>query len=103
MLNERVHNIFHKYLDIRRLSARWVPRLLTLDQKRNRVKSCKEGLQLFRKNPQDFKRHFVSVDETWIHYYTPETNKQSKQWVTNGESAPKQAKTGPKSNVQMFV
>jgi hypothetical protein len=35
------------------------------------------------------------VDETWIHHYTPETKEQSKQWVPNGESAPKKAKTVP--------
>uniref|UniRef100_T1H985 Diacylglycerol lipase-alpha n=1 Tax=Rhodnius prolixus TaxID=13249 RepID=T1H985_RHOPR len=87
--NERVHNILHQHLDMTKLSARWVPRLLTLDQKRNRVKCCKDGLQLFQKNPQDFKRRFVTVDETWIHHYTPETKEQSKQWVTKGESAPK--------------
>ncbi|GBP18735.1 Putative uncharacterized protein FLJ37770 [Eumeta japonica] len=29
--NERVHHILHEYLDMRKLSARWVPRLLTLD------------------------------------------------------------------------
>ena len=92
---ERVHNILHQHLDMTKLSARWVPRLLTLDQKRNRVKCCKDGLQLFQKNPQDFKRRFVTVDETWIHHYTPETKEQSKQWVTKGESAPKKAKTVP--------
>uniref|UniRef100_T1IGK9 Transposase n=1 Tax=Rhodnius prolixus TaxID=13249 RepID=T1IGK9_RHOPR len=49
------------------------------------------GLQveLFQKNPQDFKRRFVTVDETWIHHYTLETKEQSKQWVTKGDSAPK--------------
>ncbi|XP_011165249.1 histone-lysine N-methyltransferase SETMAR-like [Solenopsis invicta] len=93
--NERVHNILHQHLDISKLSARCVPRLLTLDQKRNRVKCCKDGLQLFRKNTQNFKRRFVTVDETWIHYYTPETKEQSKQWGTKEESAPKKAKIVP--------
>lgn len=45
--NERVHNILHQHLDMKKLSARWVPRLLTLNQKRNRVKCCMDGLQLF--------------------------------------------------------
>lgn len=38
---------------------------------------------------------FVTVDVTWIHHYTPVTKEQSKQWVTKGESAPKEVKTGP--------
>ena len=38
-------------------------------------------------------RRFVTVDETWVHHYQPETKEQSKQWVASGESAPKKAKT----------
>ena len=32
--DERVCNILHEHLDMKKLSARWVPRLLTIDQKR---------------------------------------------------------------------
>ncbi|XP_014487341.1 PREDICTED: histone-lysine N-methyltransferase SETMAR-like [Dinoponera quadriceps] len=45
------------------------------------------------RNPKEFLRRFVTVDETWIHWYTPETKKQSKQWISPGERAPKKAKT----------
>ncbi|MCP6645975.1 hypothetical protein NL493_27890, partial [Klebsiella pneumoniae] len=69
---ERVHNILHQHLDMKKLSARWVPRLLTIDQKRGRVECCKNGLQLFQRNPQVFKRRFITVYKTWIHHYTPE-------------------------------
>ena len=34
ILNQRVYKILHQYLDMRKLSAKWVPRLLTVDQKR---------------------------------------------------------------------
>lgn len=98
---ERVHNILHKHLDMTKLSARWVPRLLTADQKRIRVNCSKEGLQLLEKNPEDFWRRFITVDETWIHYYTPETKEQSKQWVAKGEPAPKKAKTVPSAGKVM--
>ena len=33
------------------------------------------------------------MNETWIHYFTPETKEQSKQWISPGEPAPKKAKT----------
>ena len=41
------------------------------------------------------KRRFkaVTVDETWIYYYTPKTKQLSKQWVAPGGSAPKKAMT----------
>ena len=91
--NEWVHNILHEHLAMKKLSARWVPRLLTIDQKRNRMDISKECLSMFKRNEADYLRRFITVDETWIHYYTPETKKQSKQWMAAGESAPKKAKT----------
>jgi hypothetical protein len=36
--NERVGHIMHEELHMKKLSARWVPRLLTADQKRIRMK-----------------------------------------------------------------
>jgi len=31
---DRMHNILHKKLEMKKLCARWVPRLLTIDQNR---------------------------------------------------------------------
>lgn len=86
-------DILHKELGMKKLSARWVPRLLTVDQKRNRVTISKDCLDMFKRNPKEFLRRFVTVDKTWIHHYTPETKEQSKQWISTGERAPKKAKT----------
>lgn len=89
---ERVFNILHEHLHMKKLSARWVPRLLTVDQKRERVRLSLNNLRLFEQNSEEFLRRFITVDETWIHFYTPETKEQSKQWVEAGGSAPKKAK-----------
>lgn len=91
--NERVFNILHEHLGMKKLSARWVPRLLTVDQKRTRVTISKLCLDKFKCNSSEFLRRYVTVDETWIHYYTPETKEQSKQWTSPNERAPKKAKT----------
>ncbi|XP_044753550.1 histone-lysine N-methyltransferase SETMAR-like [Coccinella septempunctata] len=98
---ERVHNILHQHLKMKKLSTRWVPRLLTVDQKRNRVTTSKECLHLFKANTNQFLRRFVTVDETWIHHYTPETKEQSKQWTSPGERAPKKAKAVPSAGKVM--
>ena len=76
-----------------KLSARWVPRLLTPDNKYNRETTSEQCLTLFKRNPKEFLRRFVTDDEKWIHWYTPETKEQSKQWTSLGERAPKKAKT----------
>ena len=48
---ERVGYILHEEFDMKKLCARWVPRLLTADQKRIRMKQC---LERFNKNKTDF-------------------------------------------------
>lgn len=90
---ERVRNILHNHLDMNKLCARWVPRLLTVDQKLIRKNISTANLALFRRNPTEFYRRFITVDETWVHHYTPESKEQSKQWVGAGEPTPKKAKT----------
>ena len=72
-------HILHEILGMRKLSARWVPRLLSPDNKLNRETTSEQCLTLFKRNPKEFLRHFVTVDETRIYWYTPETKEQSKQ------------------------
>ena len=88
-----VGHILHEILGMREVSARWVSRLFTPDNKRNRENTSEQCLTLFKRNPKEFLRRFVTVDETWIHWHTPETKEQSKQWISPGERAPKKAKT----------
>ncbi|XP_011052032.1 PREDICTED: uncharacterized protein LOC105144677 [Acromyrmex echinatior] len=77
---------------MKKLSARWVPRLLTIDQKQQRVDDSTVGLALLQRNRADFFRPFVTMDETWVHYHTPESNRQSAEWLKSHESRPKRPK-----------
>lgn len=61
---ERVHNILREKLGMRKLSARWVPRLLTVEQKRNCVTTSEHCLNMFKHNSKEFLRRYVTVDET---------------------------------------
>lgn len=98
---ERVGHILHKELKMKKLCARWVPHLLTIDHKRTRMRVSQECLDRFNKNKTDFIRRFITMDETWVHHYTPETKQQSKQWTEAGCSAPKKAKTIPSAGKVM--
>lgn len=84
-----VVSILNKYLDMKKLSARCLPRLLTVDHKRVRVLISKLNLARFQRNPEEFMRRFVTVDETWVHHYTPQTKEQSKQCASVAERAGK--------------
>ena len=86
-------NILHEDLGMRKLTAKWVPCLLIIDQKRYRVRDSKSYLDLFKCNPIDFSRRIVTIDETWIHHFTPESKQQAKQWVGPSGTAQKQADT----------
>ncbi|KAG5339771.1 SETMR methyltransferase, partial [Acromyrmex heyeri] len=86
--------ILHKQLGMKKLLIRWVPCLLTVDHKRDRVTISKQCLQMFQRNPDKFLCRFITVDETWIHYFSSETKEQSKQWTSPwNEPAPKKTKT----------
>ena len=80
----KVITILHEKLSMKNLSARWVPRLLIVENKRNCLADSMVGLALFRRNPSEFLRQYITVDETWIHFYTPETKEHSKQWTLPG-------------------
>jgi hypothetical protein len=51
---ERVGYILHEELEMKKLCARWVPCLLTADQKRTRMKISGQCLERFNKNKTDF-------------------------------------------------
>ena len=43
----------------------------------------------------------MTVDETWVHYYEPENNAQSRQSVGSGSPRPKKFKTQPSAGKVM--
>ena len=51
---ERVGSIIHEDLDMRKLSAKWVPKCLNADQKRQRFQSSEQLLEFLRGDPNDF-------------------------------------------------
>ena len=51
-----VVSILKDHLGMKKLSARWVSRLLTIDHKRNRVTTSIECLALFNRNKDEFLR-----------------------------------------------
>ena len=83
-----VHLILKKHLKVRKISARWVPHLLTDEQKRQRVKVAKKLHQMF---PNYDKKQFANVvtgDETWVHYFEPVRKVSNKIWATKHSKRP---------------
>jgi len=70
---ERFGSVIHEDLDMRKFSAKWVPKCLDADQKRQRCQSSEQLLEFFRRVPNDFLSRLVTMDETWLYHYDPET------------------------------
>jgi len=44
---------------------------------------------------------FITMDETWIHHYTPESKQHSKEWTEAGCSVPKKTRSIPSARKVM--
>jgi histone-lysine N-methyltransferase SETMAR len=90
-----VSTILHDKLGMSKVSARWVPRLLTAENKALRVELAQQLSDKFSADPQQFLSRLVTGDEVWIHCYDPETKQQSMQWVHKGSPPPLKFRTQP--------
>ena len=78
---------------MKKLYSKWVPRLLTVEQKQQRIHDSERCLKLFTRNKKDFLRRYITMNETWIHHFTPESKRASAEWRGEGKSRPKRPKT----------
>jgi len=85
-----VQRIMADNLNMRRISARFVPRLLSDDQKAFHVSVCSEPKQQAR-DDSNFISNIITGNETWVYGYDPETKQQSSQWKSPNLPPPKKA------------
>lgn len=71
-----IDKILVHHLGYSKVCARWVPRQLTADHKRQRIEAAREFLQAYETDDEEFLDSIVNGDETWVHYTTPETKQQ---------------------------
>jgi len=61
---EWVGSIIHENLDMRKLSAKWLPKCLKADQRRQRCQSSEQLWNFFRRESNDFLSRLVTMDGT---------------------------------------
>ena len=76
---ELVENILHNELGMSKVLTRWVPRLLTPDQKLTRLVMSEANLARFETDSDRFVERFLTQDECWVHHFEPGTKRQSMQ------------------------
>ena len=86
-----VHIIICEELKMRKICAKFVPRVLRDDQKERRCHNSREMVELINSDPAVLDA-LVTCDESWIYCYDPETKRQSSQWKHAGSPRPKKAR-----------
>jgi len=87
--HEQHGSIIHEDLDMWKLSAKWVPKCLNVDQKHQWCQSSEQLLEFFWRDQHDFLSQLVTMDETWFYHYDPETKQQSMEWWHSDSPRPK--------------
>ena len=97
-----VHIIFREELKMRKICAKFVPRVLREDQRERRCNDSKEMVELINSDPQVLDA-LVTCDESWIYCYDPETKRQSSQWPHAGSPRPKKARQSKSTQKLMMI
>ncbi|CAH1988070.1 unnamed protein product [Acanthoscelides obtectus] len=77
-----IQKILHEELGVRKLVSRWIPNLLTEEQKAARVNWCQKTFDRINSGNSKNVYSIVSGDESWIYCYEPENKRHvSKKMV----------------------
>ena len=75
-----VQTILKKRLDLRKVCARWVPHLLTKEQKTQNLKCARELLKTYKCCNSRVISNLLTGDETWVHMFEAQRRADNKQW-----------------------
>ncbi|XP_047987147.1 histone-lysine N-methyltransferase SETMAR-like [Leguminivora glycinivorella] len=87
-----VRRILHEHLGMNKVSARWVPKLLSAIQRQRRVECARSFLALCEVNPTRVLESIVTGDKTMVLYFDPLSKMESMEWRRPEEGAPLKAK-----------
>jgi histone-lysine N-methyltransferase SETMAR len=88
--NSSVQTTLKEDLNMRKLCAKIVPKVLTDNQIQGRVECCNDWIE----SAQDphLRERVITGDEAWIYEYDPETKRQSEEWKHPGLPRTKKAR-----------
>ncbi len=87
-----IHHTLKEDLNLSKKSARWVPKLLTEEMKKERVRASEAFLAMIHPRSMAMLENIVTMDESAVSFHTPEPKQQSKQWLKKGKPGPIKAK-----------
>ena len=87
-----VQRVLHDDLGLGKLSARWVPHILTSENKGVRLEYAQQLKENFKNCDEKTLSKIVTGDETYIYFYEPFRKEQNKSWLPKGASRTKIAR-----------
>jgi len=96
-----VHTILTADLGLRSVSAKFMLKLLTMEQKQLRLEIAQNMLDCVE-NDSNFLNTMITGDESWVYGYDPETKAQSSQWKHSLSLRPKKARQ-VHSNIKVLL
>lgn len=86
---DNIYSISMKYFGLRKISAQWLPHLLTKKTPNTvRVDKCRKLLKFYKQMQKRRLSDVVTGDETWTHYFEPQRIVDNKMWLTKKANAP---------------
>ena len=76
----KAQEILTSKLELKRVCARWVPRLLQPEQKRVRVQICRDLTSRYAEEGDGFLNRLMTCNGTWFHFFESDSNQQSSVW-----------------------
>jgi histone-lysine N-methyltransferase SETMAR len=98
-----IFKILKQDLGLVKKSARWVPKLLTQEQMDRRKETSEAFIKMIQDKGRDFLGKIITMDESAVSMHTPETKRQSKQWLKKGTPGPVKAKVAASREKQMVL
>lgn len=84
------HRMIKKDLHLNQKCAKYVPRVLTDEQRRARVRFCSQNLDRVRDDPHLLDK-VICGDESPVYLHDPESKQTSKEWLPKGALRPQKA------------
>ena len=98
-----VQTILKKRLDLRKVCARWVPHLLTEEQKTQRFKCARELLKTYNGCNSRVISNLLTGDETWVHMFESQRRADNKKWKGKDHKRPCIAKRSISSKKILYA
>ena len=98
-----VLKILRERLGLHKICTRWVPHLLTDEQKQSWVRLASQVIEKYDKCDPRRLEKIVRGDETWIYHFQPDSKAKNKVWVSSEGDRPVIAGRCKTSNCMLYA